>query len=212
MTTESFMDQIKAFGARLGLPKVDVDKLVDIQLKNIDALGRSAQAAGEGAKALADKQREIIEAAFKETSAMVRDFHPAGDPQAILAKQKDYAKRAFELTMQNTRDIAELTKKTTTDATAIIRDRLRASLTELRDSVGRAGSEEKKMTSGRWRPAKRRPSFAPRIACETATRLERRNGLAGGGAQRFKQHRRRRWTPRWLIGLARKKEGSSLPP
>ena len=65
MTTESFMDQIKAFGARLGLPKVDVDKLVDIQLKNIDALGRSAQAAGEGAKALADRQREIIEAAFK---------------------------------------------------------------------------------------------------------------------------------------------------
>jgi hypothetical protein len=39
MSTESFMDQIKAFGARLGLPKVDVDKLVDIQLKNIDALG-----------------------------------------------------------------------------------------------------------------------------------------------------------------------------
>jgi hypothetical protein len=42
---------------------------------------------------------------------MVRDFHPAGDPQSILAQQKDYAKRAFELTMQNTRDIAELTKK-----------------------------------------------------------------------------------------------------
>ena len=69
MTTESFMDQIKAFGARLGLPKVDVDKLVDMQLKNIDALGRSAQVAGEGAKAFADKQREIVEAAFKETSS-----------------------------------------------------------------------------------------------------------------------------------------------
>jgi phasin family protein len=67
-----------------------------------------------------------------------------GDPQATLAKQKDFAKRAFELTMQNTRDVAELTKKTTTEATTIIRDRLRESLTELRDSVGRAGSEEKK--------------------------------------------------------------------
>jgi phasin family protein len=142
MITESFLDQIKSFGSRLGLPKVDVDKLVDMQLKNIDALGRSAQVAGEGAKALADKQREIIEAAFKETSVMVSDFRPTGDPKAILAKQQDYAKRAFELTMQNTRDIAELTKKTTTDATAIIQDRLRASLTELRDSVSRAGSEK----------------------------------------------------------------------
>jgi phasin family protein len=142
MATESFLDQIKSFGARLGLPKVDVDKLVDMQLKNIDALGRSAQAAGEGAKALADKQREIVEAAFKETAAMVRDFRPTGDPQAILAKQQDYAKRAFDVTMQNTRDIAELAKKTTTEATAIIQDRLRASLTELRDSVSRGGSEK----------------------------------------------------------------------
>jgi phasin family protein len=140
--SESFLDQMKAFGARLGLPKVDVDKLVDIQLKNIDALGRSAQATGEGAKALADKQREIIQAAFKETSAMVSGFRPVGDPQATLAKQQDYAKRAFELTMQNTRDIAELAKKTTTDATMIIQDRLRASLTELRESVNRAGSDK----------------------------------------------------------------------
>jgi phasin family protein len=141
---QSFLDQIKAFGSSLGLPQVDVDKLIDMQLKNLDALGRSAQTAGEGAKALADKQREIMETAFRETSAMVRDFRPTGDPQAILDKQKDYAKRAFELTVQNTRDITALTTKTTTEASAIIRDRLRASLAELRGSIGRAASESDK--------------------------------------------------------------------
>jgi phasin family protein len=130
---------MKAFGARLGLPKVDVDKLVDMNLKNIDALGRSAQVAGEGAKALAEKQREIVEAAFRETSAMVRDFKPSGNPQEILAKQSEYARKAFEITIQNTKDIAELTKKTSTDATSILRDRLRDSLAELRDSISRAG-------------------------------------------------------------------------
>jgi len=138
--TETFLDQMKAFGARLGLPKVDVDKLVDMQLKNIDALGRSAQAAGAGAKALADKHREIVEAAFRETSAMVKDFHPTGNPQEILAKQQEYAKKAFELTMQNTRDIAELAAKTAADPAAIIQERLRSSLAELRESVTRAGS------------------------------------------------------------------------
>jgi phasin family protein len=140
MSEDTFLDQMKAFGARLGLPKVDVDKLIDVQLKNIDAMAQSAHVVGEGAKALAEKQRSIIDAAFRETSAMVRDFHPAGDPQAALAKQKDFAKKAFELTMENTRDIAELTKKTTTDATTIVRDRLQSSLTELRDSVTRMGS------------------------------------------------------------------------
>jgi phasin family protein len=139
MATETFLDQMKAFGARLGLPKVDVDKLVDLNLKNIDALGRSAQAAGEGAKALVEKQRQIIEAAFRETSAMVHEFRPTGNPKEMLAKQSEYAKKAFEVAIQNTRDVAELTKKTTTDATAIIRDRMRDSLVELRDSVSRAG-------------------------------------------------------------------------
>jgi phasin family protein len=144
MTTESFLDQMKAFGARLGLPKVDVDKLIDAHLKNIEALGRSAQTAGEGAKALAEKQREIIEAAFRETSAMVRDFHPLGNAQEMLAKQGEYAKKAFEITVQNTRDIADLAKKTTADATAIMRDRLRDSLTELRDSLSGGGGDASK--------------------------------------------------------------------
>jgi phasin family protein len=139
MMTDSILDQMKAFGTRLGLPKVDVDKLVDMNLKNIDALGRSAQVAGEGAKAFAEKQREIVETAFRETSAMVRDFNPPGSPQEILAKQSEYARKAFEITMQNTKDIAELTKKTSTDATSILRDRLRDSLAELRDSISRAG-------------------------------------------------------------------------
>jgi phasin family protein len=137
-TTDSILEQMKAFGARLGLPKVDVDKLVDLNLKNLDALGRSAQAAGEGAKALAEKQREIVETAFRETSAMVRDFKPPGNPQEILAKQSEYAKKAFEITMQNTRDVAELTKKTTKEATGILRERLHESLAELRDTLGRA--------------------------------------------------------------------------
>jgi phasin family protein len=140
MSEQSFLDQMKAFGARLGLPEVDVNKLIDVQLRNIDAMAQSAHVVGEGAKALAEKQQNVIDAAFRETSAMVRDFHPAGDPQAVLAKQKDFAKKAFELTMENTRDIAELTKKTTTDATTIVRDRLQSSLTELRDSVTRKSS------------------------------------------------------------------------
>jgi hypothetical protein len=89
MAAESILD------ARLGLPKVDVDKLVDIQRKNIDALGRSAQAAGAGAKALADKQREIIQTAFRETSAMVRDFHPYGRSTGNSRKAEGIREKGF---------------------------------------------------------------------------------------------------------------------
>jgi phasin family protein len=126
------------------VPKVDVDNLIEVHRKNIDALGRSAQVATEEAKSLADKQREMIEAAFRETSAMVRDFKPRGNPQETLAKQSEFAKKAFDITMQNTRDLADLATKATGDATAIIRSRLHESLSDLRDSIYRGPGEAPK--------------------------------------------------------------------
>ena len=93
MATQSFLDMIEEFGTGLGVPKVDVDKLIEVRRRNIDALGRSALVATE-----------------------------------------------------NSRDIAELAMKTTSDATAIVRERLRESLSELRNSVSLAGSEMPKKT------------------------------------------------------------------
>ena len=72
-----------------------MDKLIEVQRRNIDALGRSAQVATEGAKSLADKQREVVETAFREASAMVRDFKPTGNPQEMLVKQTEFAKKAW---------------------------------------------------------------------------------------------------------------------
>ena len=158
--SDSFLDQMKAFGAKLGLPKVDVDKLVEMNRKNFDALMRSASVAGEGAKAFADKQREIVQAAFKETSAMVKDFHPTGSAQEIVAKQSEYARKAFEVAMQNTRDLADLATKSTAEAARIIRERIHDNLGEWQESASSAfstkekeGSETPSNTSG--------PSDAP---------------------------------------------------
>jgi phasin family protein len=136
---QSWLEMLRKFGSDLGLPKVDVDKLIEVHRKNLDALQRSAQVASEGAKSLADKQREIVETAFREAAAMARDFKPTGNPQEIIAKQAEFARKAFDITVQNTRDITELATRTTADATAIIRDRLRESLNELGAGLRRKG-------------------------------------------------------------------------
>lgn len=135
--TQSWVDLLKKFGVDLNLPKVDVDQLIEMHRKNIDALEQSAQVASGAAKSLADKQREIIETAFSEAAAMARDFKPAGDPKEVVAKQAEFAKKAFDITVQNTRDIAELATQTTTDASKIIQGRLRESLNELGASLRR---------------------------------------------------------------------------
>jgi phasin family protein len=136
--TQSWVEMLKKFGSDLNLPKVDVDQLIEIHRKNIDALEQSAQVASGGAKSLADKQREMIETAFSEAAAMARDFKPSGNPKEVVAKQAEFAKKAFDITVQNTRDIAQLATQTTTDATKIIQGRLRESLNELGASLRRA--------------------------------------------------------------------------
>ncbi len=84
---QSWLEMLRKFGSDLDLPKVDVDKLIEVHRKNL-ALQRSARVASEGARSLADKQREIIETLFREAAAMARDFKPTGDPKEVLAKQR----------------------------------------------------------------------------------------------------------------------------
>lgn len=141
---QSLMEMLKKFGSDLRLPKVDVEKLIEGHRKNIDALVRSGQAASEGAKSVADKQREIIEAAFAEAATMVRDYKAPGSPQEALARQTEFARNAFDVAIQNTRDTADLTKKSTAEATRIIQDRLREGMEELRAGFNRTADVPKK--------------------------------------------------------------------
>ena len=135
----SLLERFRQFGSEFGLPKVDLEQLIEAHRKTLDALDRSAQVALQGTKSLADKQREIVESAFREAAALARDFKPTGDPKEILAQQTAFAKKALDSVVQNTRDVAELATKTTTDATTIIRDRLRESLSEFGVGLRRTG-------------------------------------------------------------------------
>jgi len=131
---QSFTNMFTKLAEDLKLPRIDTEKLIEAHRKNIDALGRSAEAASEGAKSLAMKQREIVEEAIRETSAMVRDFK-LESPQDAVTKQAEFAKKAFEAAVRNTRDVAELVQRSSTDALKIIQDRMQQSFEEIRGTV-----------------------------------------------------------------------------
>ena len=133
--TQSFIEMLKKYGSDLGLPKVDVEKMLATQAKNLDALSHSARIASEGAKSFAEKQRESVEAAFRDAVEMVREFKPIGNPQDIVAKQSELARKAFEAAVKNTQDIAEHVRKTNADAFKTIADRVAESVNEIRGSI-----------------------------------------------------------------------------
>ena len=144
--TQSYIDMLRSFGSNFGLPQVDVEKLLEMNRKNLEALGESAKVAAGGAQSVAQKQREVLEAGLREASALARSYQPMGNPQEILAKQTEFVKKVFDISVQGARDSAELSRQSTSEAVKIIQERMKANLEEIRGSVSRQGAQARSET------------------------------------------------------------------
>ena len=137
MTNEAttYVDMLRKFGSDLGLPKVDVDMLIEGHRKNIDALSQSATVAAQGAQSVAQKQREIFEAGLQEATKLARGYQPLGKVQDNLTLQTEFAKKVFEIAVKGAQDSATTARQSTGEAVKIIQERLKESFDEIRSSV-----------------------------------------------------------------------------
>lgn len=132
--SQTIIDMIKKFGTDLKLPGVDMDGVIAHHRKNLEALGQSTKVAAEGAASLAAKQREILEAAMAEMTNLAKGFKMPGTPQEAMTAQTEFAKKAIEAAIQNTKDMAELVQKSNAEALSIIQNRMKESFEEIRSS------------------------------------------------------------------------------
>lgn len=132
---QNFTDMFKKFGEQLQVPPFDATKIMEHHRKNLEAMTKSWQAMATGASEIANKQKEIFEAAMKDMAEMAQSYKPGGNPQEVMAKQAEFAKKAMEAAIANTRDIAELVQKSSTEAFKIVQDRMKESYEEIRTSV-----------------------------------------------------------------------------
>lgn len=139
MTNEaaSYIDMLRKFGSDLGLPKLDIDKLIEGHKKNIEAISQSATVAVKGAQSVAQKQREIFEGGLQEATKLARGYEPLGKLQDNLALQTEFAKKVFEIAVKGAQDTATTARQSTGEAVKIIQDRLKESFEEIRSSVNR---------------------------------------------------------------------------
>ena len=134
-TTQNFTDIFKKWGEQLNIPSLDVSRLMEHQQRNLEAMNRSWQAMAVGASEIASKQRAIFEQAMKDVADVVKEYKPGGSAQEIMAKQSEFARKAMEAAIANTRDIAELVQKSSTEAFRIVQDRMKESYEEIKASV-----------------------------------------------------------------------------
>ena len=133
--SQAFTDMFRKIGEQLKVPSFDMTKIMEHHQKNFEAMTRSWQAMAGGVTAIASKQREIFEATVKDVTEMAKDFKPTGSPQDILTKQTEFAKKAMEAAIANTRDIAELVQKSGTEAVTIIHGRMKESYEEIKSTL-----------------------------------------------------------------------------
>jgi phasin family protein len=101
--TTSYIDLLRKFGSDLGLPKLNVDELLQTQKKTSTPSVR-AKVAAQGAQSVAQKQREVLEAGLREAATLARDYKPLGKIHENLALQTEFARKVFEIAVQEPRE------------------------------------------------------------------------------------------------------------
>jgi len=134
-TPQNFTDMFTKLGEQLKIPSIDMTKIMEHHQKNLEAMTKSWQAMASGASEIASRQREIVQQAVQDVTAMVQEYKPGGSAQEIMAKQTEFAKKAMEAAIANTRDITELVQKSSAEAFKIVQDRMKESYEEIRANV-----------------------------------------------------------------------------
>ena len=130
-----FTEMFSQFGRDLKLPSVDVETMLDHNRKNLDALQKSASAAASGAQSLMAKQRDILQETLHEITEMAQSYRAAGNPQEMMSKQADFARRSFEAALKNAGEVAEIVRKSGDESVEILRERIRQTM----ENMGQGG-------------------------------------------------------------------------
>jgi phasin family protein len=133
--TESILDMFSKLGSEMKLPRMDVDAILSHHRKNFEALEKSARASAAGASSLLNRQREMLQDTLNEIADLAQSYRVGGDPQQLMSKQADFARKSFETAVKNAGEVAEIVRKSGTESIEILRERIRESMQEIRSNL-----------------------------------------------------------------------------
>jgi phasin family protein len=111
----------------------DVEALMAVQRRNVEALSQANQLAVEGVQAVARRQIEIARQTLEDMSALMRDFVQPVSADDRIAKNTEYAKQMLEKSINHGREITHLAARAGTEAADILHKRACEGLDELRE-------------------------------------------------------------------------------
>ncbi len=106
---------------QIKLPGVDMSAVVEARRKDIEALVEANRTAYEGMQTLARKQTEMLTQALQGIQQAAQGM--AGGAMPDPAKQTELARDAFQKVLADMKDLADIARKSQTDAAASITQR-----------------------------------------------------------------------------------------
>ena len=80
----------------------------------------------------------MLQDTLREVTDMAQSYRAPGNPQELMTKQTEFARKSFETALKNAGEVAELVKKSGTESVEILRERIKEAMEEIR-----AGYEKK---------------------------------------------------------------------
>ena len=119
-------------GLNMRFPMMDAEAIMQSQRRNIEVLTQANQICYEGVQAVAQRQAEIMRKSFEDCSRVVQEMTKPGDVEDRLSRQADAAKDAYEASVANMRELAELSVKSNSEAAELLNKRVTEAFDELR--------------------------------------------------------------------------------
>jgi phasin family protein len=114
------------------LPGVDLSSMVEARRKDIEALTEVNKIAVEAVQTMAKKQVEILQQTMQELQSATKTM--AGNPLEGGSKT-EFVQHAFDKAFGYMRELAEVTRKSQTEALEVINNRVHENVKELKSLV-----------------------------------------------------------------------------
>lgn len=125
-------DDVKKMMEQFKMPGVDMSAIVSASQKDIQALMEANKATYESMQAIARKQTEMFAEAMQGMQQAAKGAAGAvGDP----TKQGEAVRKAFEKTLADMKELAEMARSSQTDVMALITKRANEHVEEIRQMM-----------------------------------------------------------------------------
>ena len=137
MANDPMTEFTKMFERMASMPGVDVQALMQLQQKNLEALQAANKTMLEGFQVVLRREIELAKTNLEDAVRTIQDLMRETDPSANAKMRFDVAKTTVEKALTNLKELSDLAQKSNEEAFEILNKRALASFDEIKSAMGK---------------------------------------------------------------------------